>query len=123
MKFPAHEVLVRLFRDDPQSFEILRHELIESLIDGAPARMQPHLRQIQFRVDCIRRLSRSPLGATLKINALMWGSFFEMNDRLQELAGRPEAPLGIPRGSKNIRPDGSAHVIELRRNLTSKYRV
>lgn len=47
------------------------------------------LRGLQFRLDGIRRLSLSPLGATVKIDDMMWLSFFEMNDRLQGMARMP----------------------------------
>ena len=85
---PDHDALTRLARSDPQSFETLRLELIESCIDDAPEPIRLRLRQLQFRIDGIRLRSRSPLGATVKINSLMWGSLLEMNDELQKL--RPE---------------------------------
>ena len=86
MVLPSHEHLARLARDCPRSFEALRLELIENFVSRAPADVQPTLRRLQFRIDGIRRLSRSPLGAAIKINALMWSSFFRMNDELQRTA-------------------------------------
>lgn len=82
---PDHDALTRLARSDPHSFETLRLELIESCIDDAPEPIRLRLRQLQFRIDGIRRRSRSPLGATVKINSLMWNSLLEMNDELQKL--------------------------------------
>ena len=48
--------------------------------------MQARLRGLQFRIDGIRRLSRSPLGATVKLYDMMWASFLDMNDQLQGFA-------------------------------------
>ena len=80
---PSYQTLAKLASDDPQAFEALRSELIENCITQAPERIQLRLRQIQFRLDGIRRLSRSPLGALLKIQALMWDSFLLMDRELQ----------------------------------------
>ena len=103
---PDHDALSRLARCDPQSFETLRLELIERCIDDAPAPIQLRLRQLQFRIDGIRRRSRSPLGTVVKINALMWDSFLGMNDELQKLhtsqcrPGRFQSPPAAARCTK-----------------------
>jgi len=80
---PSQNELIQLAREDPQAFEALRSELIESTIRRAPERMQLRLRQLQFRIDGIRRLARTPLGALLKMQALMWESFLRMDEALQ----------------------------------------
>lgn len=82
---PGQNELRQLAHDDPQAFEELRGELIENAILRAPERMHLRLRQLQFRVDGIRRLARTPLGALLKIQALMWESFLRMDEALQRL--------------------------------------
>lgn len=96
-RLPSHDFLSRLARDDPQEFEALRRSLIEDCIDSAPERIRPRLRQLQFRVDGIRRRSASPLGATLKLQALMWESFLVMNAQLQAFSRRPRScPMHRP---------------------------
>ena len=84
MRIPSHQVLSRLAADDPPAFEALCSTLVERCIERAPERIQQRLRQIQFRVDCIRRRSRSPLGALIKIQSLMWESFLQMDQELQQ---------------------------------------
>lgn len=115
---PSQEYLARLAIDDPQAFEELRSELIERCINRAPERMQARLRGIQFRVDCIRRLSRSPLGALIKIQAMMWESFLRMDQELQGFARRTDAPY---RCAASQRIGGAHHrdavVIELRSRM------
>ena len=90
--FPDHDALCQLARSDPQSFELLRLALIERCIDDASEPIQLSLRQLQFRIDGIRRRSRTPLGAVVKINALLWDSFLGMNDKLQALRTSKRAP-------------------------------
>lgn len=84
LALPAHEDLSRLARDDPPAFEALRQKLIDNLIDRASERTKPRLRGIQFQVDCLRRLSGSALGSTVKIYELMWKSFLDLNYNCQD---------------------------------------
>jgi len=112
---PGHDALSRLARNNPQSFETLRLELIEDCIDGAPEPIQLRLRQLQFRIDGIRQRSRSPLGATVKIHALMWEYFLGMNDELQELsAQRRSPPLARNQGTGKTKTPRSAQIIEIK---------
>lgn len=99
---PDHESLARLARDDPNAYEALRSRLVNELIDGAPEAMQRRLRGLQFRIDQLRRLARTPLGATVKIYSLMWGSFLTLN---RELSGFH---------SYRPHPEQSARIIEFR---------
>lgn len=85
LALPSHDDLSRLAREDPPAFEALRRQLIDTLIDSAPEKNRPRLRGIQFRVECLRRLSRSALGSTVRIYELMWESFLDLNDNCQAL--------------------------------------
>lgn len=119
---PSREVLAQLASEDPQAFEALRSELIENCISSAPARIQPRLRGIQFRVDCIRRLSRSPLGALIKIQALMWDSFLQMDRELQSLARQRRGGQPVSGASMELtyRAEQSALIIEFQPRLPAK---
>ncbi len=92
LSLPCHAELSRLARDDPQAFENLQRAMIDNLIEHAPERHRPRLRGLQFRIDGIRRLSRSAMGATVKIYQMMWDSFLQLNDRLQGVVNPAEAP-------------------------------
>lgn len=119
---PSREVLAKLASDNPQAFEALRSELIENCISSAPEKIQPRLRGIQFRVDCIRRLSRTPLSALIKIQAMMWESFLRMDQELQQCARQPNnAPHSSSKGMNlSYRPTQSALIIDFQPRLTSK---
>ncbi len=86
-ELPSHEELSQLARDDPQAYETLRRELVESFIANAPDKYQKRLRGIQFRVDHQRQLSHTALGSTVLVYRLMWGSFLCLSSTWQELAG------------------------------------
>jgi len=116
MELPSHEILSRLARDDPRAFEALRGAMIENCITRAPQEIQCRLRQLQFRVDGIRRRTRTPLGALLKIQALMWDSYFQMNQEMQSVL-RHAKGAAHPPGEKtkpSARPLRNAHIIEFK---------
>ena len=111
---PSHDALSRLARSDPQAFETLRLELIANTIDDAPEPVRLHLRQIQFRLDGIRHRSRSPLAATVKIQALMWESFLVMNEQLQALSSKPRRrSLSKPVNTATDAAPPCAQIIEI----------
>lgn len=114
---PSHDDLSRLARDDPPAFEELRRKLIDNLIDNAAEKTKPRLRGIQFQVDCLRRLSRSALGSTVRIYDLMWKSFLDLNCSCQDFAHLENRLISNKcSAAANQAPAGvsSAQVIELR---------
>ena len=118
LELPSHDDLARLARDDPPAYEALRRELIENFIASAPARLKPRLMGIQFRIDHVRRLSRSPLGATVRVYELMWKSFLTLNQNWQEFVELEEAFLLGQEASECHRflPVREAQILEFRSN-------
>jgi len=68
------EKLSALAASDPDAFESLRADLIEEQILRAPPERQQRLRCLQWRIDQIRRSSRTPLAACIRISQMMWDS-------------------------------------------------
>jgi len=75
-----------LAKTDPAEFERRRVALLEELIASAPPDIQRRLRGTQFRVDAERQKSTNPLSATLRISRMMWESFSELREQLNQLA-------------------------------------
>lgn len=113
---PCHDDLSRLARDDPTAFEELRRQLIESFIDNASETTKPRLRGIQFRIECLRRISHSALGATVRIYELMWKSFLELNCNCQEFVETESRLLSGKHfaAAKGDVPAGDAQILEFR---------
>jgi hypothetical protein len=74
--------LRELAETDPDGFEALRRLYIDQAIN-AHGKEAHRLRQLQFRIDGIRR-RRSVNGALLEISGLMWDHFDQMNAFLSE---------------------------------------
>lgn len=109
---PSHDELARLASEDPEALEVLRHELIERYIAGAPEGVQLRLRQLQFRIDGIRKTSGSPLAASQRIHALMWESFVQLKEELHRF-GLLNRGFAAPQVSGRPPPKQSAAVISL----------
>jgi hypothetical protein len=82
----AFEDWRRLHETDPVAFEARRKEALESVIESAPACLQPRLRGLQFRVDMERARAGSDLAACLKAQSMMWDSLHKLRDALAELS-------------------------------------
>lgn len=85
MDLPAHDVLVRMAREDPEAFEVLRRELVEHCIASAPVLLQPRLRQLQLRIDGIRITSPSPLIASQRLQRLMGESVLQLEEAFHQI--------------------------------------
>lgn len=118
VELPSHEVLSQLARNDPAAYEALRCEVIEDFINHAPEKIKPRLRGLQWRIECVRRQSKTPLGCAVRINDLMWESFLSLNDHWQDLAhmaplneeSRPLAVVGAVADEEKT--EQSAQIIE-----------
>ena len=64
----------KLASKDPESFERRRGEILEAFFAQIPQQRQQRLRGLQFRIDMERRKAKSPMGACIKISAMMWDS-------------------------------------------------
>jgi hypothetical protein len=59
---------------DPQAFEDFRERIIDEAILRAPAHKQPRLRRMQWKLNQIRKTSRTPMIACLRMNRMLWES-------------------------------------------------
>ncbi len=86
----------RLAQVDPSAFEARRLALIEEFLRQFPQPDQQRLRGLQFRIDMVRRRSRTPLGACLKISSMMWESLLGsrgLKTAFDTLLACPKSPV------------------------------
>ncbi|MCC7549430.1 MAG: DUF3135 domain-containing protein [Burkholderiales bacterium] len=79
------EYWLKLAQEDPQEFERARLQVIEDLIASAPPAMQDRLRGLQCRIDLERRKAKTPLGAAIRLQSLMWDRFESLRAALNDL--------------------------------------
>src|SRR5689334_25203045 len=80
----------RLAVEDPPEFERRREAAIRAVIEQAPPEHQARLLRLQSRIDLERRRAKTPLGATVRLQSMMWERFEALRAALLTLSG--EAP-------------------------------
>ena len=71
---------------------------MQEVIDNSPSHIKPKLEGLQFKIDGIRRVSKTPLDALLKLHDMMKESLGELKTVLNQLLGREP----YPENSKDI---------------------
>jgi hypothetical protein len=89
MKFDF-EYWKNLAKNDPMLFEKKRSEAIETLIRSCREENQLRLRQLQWRIDGIRRKHDSHTGALVEMQQLVHESCEELMSTLEEVSRRLE---------------------------------
>lgn len=74
-----------LASDDPAAFEQRRQKLIDDFIMDLPEEKRQRMRCLQWRVDGVRRVSKTPLAACIEISRMMWESIKGENGLLEAL--------------------------------------
>ncbi len=93
MEMPSFDEMVRLAKEEPENFEAMRQELIESTITDAPEDHQRRLRGLQFQVDMERRRSGSAMAACINISKMMHDSLYTLGQTLNAAAGAETDPV------------------------------
>lgn len=66
------EYWAKLAREDPETFEARRAELVSALVESAPEGMRHRLRGLQWQLDQIRQRAGTPLAACMDMSRMMW---------------------------------------------------
>jgi hypothetical protein len=95
----------RLAQEDPQEFERRREAAIRAVIEQAPPEHQARLLRLQFRIDLERRRAKTPLGATVRLQSMMWERFAALRTALLNLSGeQPPAAEDDKRRTAKVLP-------------------
>lgn len=114
---PSFDELQALARLDPEAFENWRTREIERIIQATPPHLRRRLQGMQFQIDAQRQLHPNPLGACVKISAMMHSAANELSHLLSEFAGPPHSnlPPAVDPDAPRIDHRRRAEVIEFRR--------
>ncbi|MCW8988557.1 MAG: DUF3135 domain-containing protein [Gammaproteobacteria bacterium] len=91
---------------DPQKFEQLRQDQITAIIERASSqRQQRRLRGLQWRIDLIREQHKdSAMAACIAISELMWETFEQLAELLQQSTTECGTSAPVPSIQGNIIP-------------------
>lgn len=88
----------RLWKHDPEAFEIERKRFIEGFIASVPEDKRQRLVGLQWRVDMERQRSKTPYAALLQLQRMMWESVLGENGLLDSLRAITESALCSSQG-------------------------
>ena len=92
----------RLAIEDPQEFERRREAAIRAVIEQAPPEHQARLLRLQSRIDLERRRAKTALGATVRLQSMMWERFAALRAALLTLTGEEQTPAEPARRSAKV---------------------
>jgi hypothetical protein len=107
---------------DPDAFEERRERLINEFIMDMPEEKRQRMRCLQWRVDNVRKLSKTPMAACIEISRMMWDSIKGENGLLEAL----QALSDVCQLDGSVNPDAllkaksTADVLEFRAKADSK---
>jgi len=91
------EQWVKLFRENPEEFERERLAAIEGLITSQPVSIRHRSRQLQWRINAVRRRAPNSLSACIRIYDMMIDSVYGPGGLLEVINGDGSEPLIRPR--------------------------
>jgi hypothetical protein len=86
-RLPDFDVLMSLYRHDPEAFEEFRKHVLREAIDNAPPAHRPALEQVLSRIETARLAAATPMEGAL-IAFRMMGESLGMLTSAWEEAGR-----------------------------------
>jgi hypothetical protein len=76
---------MKLAKEDPETFEKQRLDIIQTVINEAPAQMHQRLNGLQWHIDGEIKLAKNPMDACLKIYQMMMDSVYQPGGLLEAL--------------------------------------
>ena len=92
-----------LAKSDPDRFEARRNRIINETIRRFPEDRYEMLHRLQWRVDRIRELKKTPMAACLAISGLMWESFNDLHQSYVDLASSKPGEMPTQRELPNAK--------------------
>ncbi|HJU70499.1 MAG TPA: DUF3135 domain-containing protein [Paucimonas sp.] len=80
IRLPDFDTLAALHRQDPDTFEEFRKQLLQKTIDYAPPAHRPALERLLQQIEAARDTTGTPMEALLISFRMMQGSLQELQD-------------------------------------------
>ena len=97
--------------NDPDGFEAARTAAIQGFLDSVPSQSRKRLTGLQWRIDMIRKNSKTPMAACQTIYSMMW-------DQLAGDEGMLESLKSLANGHFNRpEPRFNAHILPFQPRL------
>lgn len=94
------EQWVKLYRENPEEFEKERLAAIEELIANQPEQIRHRSRQLQWRIDAVRRRAPNNLSACIRIYDMLLDSVYGPGGLIEVINGGGTMPYARARAGK-----------------------
>ena len=83
---------VRLARENPEQFELLREQKIREMIADVPDEIRHRMEGLQWQIDQMRQTAKNPMASCIKISAMMWDTVLGDEGLVQSIEnlGKPQ---------------------------------
>ncbi len=78
------EYMSKLYKTDPQQFELVRSQLLDQAIESVPDHRQLKCQQLRWKIDAIHK-TKNPSAALVASSKLMWESLTQMQQAINEV--------------------------------------
>lgn len=83
--FPDFDEMKTLALSNPEAFEEIRRQHIESFLNTVPQEKRRRLTGLQWKIDQIRNLANTPMSACIQISNMMRDSLNRLNSEQLKL--------------------------------------
>ncbi|HYD78250.1 MAG TPA: DUF3135 domain-containing protein [Paucimonas sp.] len=83
-RLPDFDVLVALYRHQPEAFEALRQRMLRQAVEVAPLSQRPALEELLDRIERERAAAATPLEAATKAMLMMQESVGKLHDAWEQ---------------------------------------
>lgn len=90
---PDFDEMVTLALSNPEAFEEVRRQHIESFLNTVPQEKRQRLAGLQWKIDQIRNLANTPMAACIKISNMMRDSLNRLNSEQIKLLNLGIQPM------------------------------
>ena len=94
---------LELAMNDPDRFEAARTAAIQGFLDDAPAHSRKRLTGLQWRIDMIRKKSKTPMAACQTIYSMMWDQLAGEDGMIESLKSMANGTFNRPEPRFNAR--------------------
>lgn len=90
---PDFDELMTLALNDPDAFETERQRHIETFLENVPQEKRQRLTGLQWKVDQVRNLAKTPMAACIAISNMMRDSLSKLNNEQIKLLSVDVEPI------------------------------
>jgi len=98
---PIFELLQQLAENNPDEFEVKRDELINEFLATLPKKYQRGMQGLQWRINKIREIAKTPLSACIEISKMMFTSVEQLHSQAYSMQLRLNGETALPHTVKS----------------------